>query len=207
MAKKDLFTPGDVHGNVCLSTKGGSIFDFIAYADSYKDAAIRLTLWLEDSAGYSDFDACPIAFLLRHALELYFKSIILLSHDLLSIENGDAFDKKNIFREHNLKNLYNNYIRIVLEKILSREWPSDWEGVPSEEKLLQILTEFDEIDRDSTAFRYPLDNMGKSRKTKGLMFDVVKFARELEKLCDFLESLYDEISAIQESYTEYLSEN
>ena len=105
---KELFKPGNVHGNAhvgYVSTIPGATSN---YASCYRNAALHLTEQIENSYGYNDHDACPIVFLFRHSIELYLKSVILSYINFLAFAevNTDKVSKiKKTLKTHKLNEL------------------------------------------------------------------------------------------------------
>ena len=72
-----LFVSNPGPHNTVLNWHGSPKEEFYFYARSFRTAARTLVQTLElDSTARSDWDACPVVFLYRHAVELMMKAII-----------------------------------------------------------------------------------------------------------------------------------
>lgn len=128
--------------------------DFGVFAQGYAHAASTLAENLLSRARFPDFDAYPVAFLYRHALELYLKNIIYRAALLMTFKHMDNVDA----------NLYNNHDLTVLSEkaatILQRLFPSDADLQQLSEEIVMVSSEFSDIDANSFAYRYPIDRSG-----------------------------------------------
>jgi len=129
--------------------------DFGIFAYGYACAASKLAEELM-SRGYRfrDYEAYPIVFLYRHALELYLKNIIYKSGLLAAFKNMENIDSK-LDNRHDL-----NILSEKATKILKILFPNDHGLELALDKILQISHEFSEIDPNSYSYRYPIDRKG-----------------------------------------------
>lgn len=74
-----------MHGSVVLSFMGNPASKFSVYGSAFRRGGRLLAQTIASRQGYRDLDACRIAFLYRHALELYMKAIVRRGKSLLSI--------------------------------------------------------------------------------------------------------------------------
>lgn len=137
---------------------------FGALGDAFKEAADRLEKQLK-SRPFTNL-SLPIAYLHRHACELFLKSCVLIVHRSLNIPFGDKADAGQpaikeaerwvpIHRVHNIGDLYRYFTSLVHEHMekLSELTIFDWSTIPQE--LEQWISQIEEFDKKSTFFRYP----------------------------------------------------
>jgi hypothetical protein len=136
---------------------------FGAVGDAFHEAASRLEITVIDTKFLHS--SLPIAYLYRHAAELFLKSCIIVLHRRLQIpfggEKQDAPAIKNkdnwmpIHNVHSLAKLY-RYFSILLREhteSLSKLTSTKWDSFPQE--LAQWISQIEEFDARSTFFRYP----------------------------------------------------
>ena len=172
-ANIDLFTqPEDRNRAVMI---GGEDNDWDAYCTGYRRAATTLVNQLTQKRttlrrDYSidwESQAYAVLFLYRHYLELRLKELI--------ISYGVNLDEIN--NEHSLLKLW--------QKLRSQN------GIQPEAQDIEItekiITQFNEIDRKSEVFRYPIDK--KERLTvPPMQFDLVRLKEMLGWTSQFLDS-------------------
>lgn len=212
MSKKRLFVDqGQPHGTVVLNWHGTPEKEFTYFAEAFylvaKDAVANLRQ--DHSFGLNglplkDFQAYPIVFLYRHALELYMKAVILIGSPMLSIANQTKVDRETLLKTHSLE-----FLRQELERIFEAyEW--DWDlGVPNFQSVLdfrKIIAEFQEVDAKSSAFRYPVDTKGGASLTSHFRFNLFEFCEILDGLLIALEGAsigaYEELQVTYEQMAE-----
>lgn len=132
---------------------------FGATADAFEQAAKAL-----DGQGDGSISNphLPLQFLYRHAIELYFKSIIIVLSKRLSIMTPGMLPlintrdgQKPMYRVHNIGDLYRHF-----ESLLSGNWEAlrtmcetDWMKMPPE--LAGWISIIEGCDPKSTLHRYP----------------------------------------------------
>jgi hypothetical protein len=110
----------------------------------------------------------PIGFLLRHAIELYLKSVVLVLHRRLNIpwsktaRNNDPWIRiggkdRPLFNTHGIADLY-GYVAGLFRRYqrdLDATTTTDWESAftPEIEEFIRVI---DSADISSTLFRYPV---------------------------------------------------
>ena len=132
--------------------------------DAFNEAALRL----EHSSQQEQFfnSSLPIAYLYRHAIELYLKSIVIVLHRHLRIPFGPNaalgaplihIDKTwvPINRVHNVADLHRHFDEILTKHVdrLQATSVTDWATMSSD--LSDWMAAIGELDRQSTFFRYP----------------------------------------------------
>jgi hypothetical protein len=136
---------------------------FGAHGDAFRKAALSL----EQSVNGKNFlnSSLPIAYLHRHAVELFLKSCIIVLHRGLRVPFGGKQQERPTIKigedwvpiqgVHSLGDLYWYFASVLQEHIseLSKITSTDWDTIPHE--LGQWISQIDEFDKKSTAFRYP----------------------------------------------------
>lgn len=164
-------------------------FGFGVTADAYKDAADKLS---EERVGLNAH--LPVRFLLRHSIELYLKSAIIILHrkyglpsdapagDLMVARVGGEW--KN-FKVHSIKDLF-EYFSSVLESqraVLSNTTSVDWAAVGDIANHINII---DGDDPDGTMYRYavtknPQKDKKKSSSQAASISKIMKNAKAAQK--------------------------
>jgi hypothetical protein len=175
------------HGTVVLNWHGTPEREFIFFAEAFHLVAQDAVAALRKNPHFSlygspveDFRAYPVAFLYRHALELYMKAVILVGAPMLTIKGIGQINQKELLKNHKLDS-----IRQDLEKVFDAyEW--EWDlGNPrfrSLDDFRKTIAELHSVDARSDAFRYPLNTKGDPSLKSCLRFDLFEF-------CDVLDSL------------------
>ena len=170
--------------NFVISFTSNPKADFDIFAKGYAIAASRLACLLIDSSRFSDYEAYPIMFLYRHALELYLKHIIYSSAKLAAFKNlNDIYQV--LFNTHDLIQL-SRRVKVLLGKI----FPDDKKLMEAVDNIEVICNEFSEIDPCSYSYRYPIDKKGNHSTS---VHQVVNLRSVEEKMSQLLEDL-DNIS-------------
>jgi hypothetical protein len=193
-----LFVANPGPYNTALNWNNGPELEFPFYARAFHNAAKTLVANVNlDRMARADWDACPVVFLYRHALELHLKALVL----------GDGVnfmatrpDSASIYRTHSLHRL----VQVVCEIVKSVAWEASFicEGVSSLADFRAVVRELDSLDPGSHAFRYPVNTEGKGSVPRHLTFSVVEFARRMDPLLDLLDSTADALAATWDMRTE-----
>jgi hypothetical protein len=206
-SNRRLFTVGDVDGNVTLNYRGHPVNQFARLADSYRGAAIVLAKNFEADSR-SDFDAYPLVFMYRHALELYLKAILVLGNQLAVTTDNEELHTKDIFKNHALTaNL------VVVKRIFAEAgWEKDYPHMGLGEAFFEdVLKEFDELDKGSYTFRYTVNKDGTANIEKNFAFSVPNFVAMMDGIlnnlsgaCYGLEQMSDQAAELyHEAMAEY----
>lgn len=157
--------------------------DFGVFAEGYFHAASELAEELLSRGGFADFDAYPVVFLYRHSLELYLKNIIYKSALLMAFKFLSDIDTK----------LHNNHDLIFLSEkavaVLQRLFPDDGSINQLAEDILNISSEFSEIDPNSFAYRYPIDRHGNPSTRPNQVVNLKRLCCTMNKVLDDLDTL------------------
>lgn len=152
--------------------------EFGAYGRSYALAAKNL---LERflSSGSADFEAYPVVFLYRHALELYLKGMIVKGGHLADVRGQQLLPR--VTYDHNLDRLF-KASAAVLRECFSKEEVSDFI-----ERLKLVTTDMAKLDKDSFLFRYPVDKTGSRPVSKAIHGSVAAIAGSMDPLLEELD--------------------
>jgi hypothetical protein len=157
---------------------------FGSFAKGYFLAASRLASHLLSSqSSFPDYEAYPVVFLYRHSLELYLKDILYKGNRLSEIADIDDTNSE----------LYNNHkLSPLAEKaslVLQKKFPIDDDLRLFEKRLIQIASEFQEIDPESFSYRYPIDRKGEHSTSKSQTVNLSAFSTNMNSLLEKMESI------------------
>lgn len=157
--------------------------DFGIFAKGYFNAASKMANILLTKNHFSDYEAYPILFLYRHALELFLKNIIYKSSLILLFKGINDITPR----------LYNNHNLIILSeissKILMKLFRNDKSIFDLSHKISNICFEFSEIDPNSYSYRYPIDKKGNYSTKHHQVVNLESICSELNELLDELDTL------------------
>jgi hypothetical protein len=204
--QRKLFTVGNHQGNVVLNYFGHPINQFALIASSYAEAATVLRKKFE-AERHIDFDAYPIVFLYRHALELYLKAVLLLGNQLAVTSSNTKLHTDDIFTSHSLS----DNLPVVKEIFAEVGWGDDYPHMGLEDASFEaIVKEFDELDRGSYTFRYTVKKDGTASIEEHFAFSISDFAAIMERILSNLSGAcigLEEISGFMaEQYREAMSD-
>ncbi len=171
------------YSNFSISFSKSPKNDFGIFGHGYYKAASKLAEDFMAQNHFSDNEAYPIVFLYRHSFELYIKNIIYSSILLSAFKGLDDIDQK-LYDHHKLGPL-----AIIAAKILKRIFPHDNELITVSENMVVIAKEFDEIDKDSYSYRYPIDTVGNSSTTRNQIANMESLSQTMNKLLEELNAV------------------
>lgn len=93
----------------------------------------------------------------------------------------------------------------ILQRVFSQvgwDWNVDLEGLRSFKELEQLLKDFDDIDKGSYTFRYPLDTKEQASVPHHFMFSVPNFCHRMDDLLDLLQGATIELREMRFSLLE-----
>lgn len=128
--------------------------DFDVFAKGYTLAANRLAASMLEAPRFADYEAYPVVFLYRHALELSLKHIIYGGVKLAAFRRMDDINEQ-LKNNHNLLQLSRSAGRVLL--LL---FPKDEMLISLNTTVAAICEDWSEIDPRSDAYRYPIDTKG-----------------------------------------------
>jgi hypothetical protein len=139
-------------------------YGFGATGEAFKSAADRLLKPVNEEKLLNGH--LPINFLLRHAIELFLKSLIIIIHKRLKLPFGnEAFDGipkilqdtswKPIHKVHSIALLYQYFKSLLVEHKLALHSVActDWSDIPP--GLNEWILAIEDADSMGTFFRYP----------------------------------------------------
>lgn len=192
--KKKLFekkTASD-HGTVTFNSFGTPHEELSFYASAFQDAARHLAQRLRDDSRFGAhgypidwFKAAPIVFTYRHALELQLKSVIKEGSAILPLRGEPSIDDGRVYSEHSLGYLTGEVIRIAK----TFGWEDKLLGATALKELRSVTHQFDEIDPNGAAFRYPVTTKQTQSVPVNFRFDLFAFCDRIDPLIGDLESL------------------
>jgi hypothetical protein len=211
-----LFRAEQAHGNVVLNFMGSAHNEMAAMADAYLRSAVLLSEHFRGKSGYSDLDGCPIVFLYRHSLELFFKAICTYGNSLGNIMEEPELHTPDVFKGHYLEPRLKT-IKAIFSAV---GWEEDYPYMGLESPDFEaIVREFDRVDGGSFTFRYPVKKDGKTASVdKHFIFNIPKFCEQMEPIlrnlsgaCTGLEYYLDTMheayaDAAADMYSDYASE-
>ena len=171
-------------GNVVLNFLGSASKEFPYYANKYRDAAHYLTEKMAAKSGFHDLEACPIVFLYRHALELYFKGIIINGIWLESLSKREPVNYPKVINSHNLSCLLPHVKSAIIS--VGWKWPIKIENNNETNTLDDLVKEIESVDNHSFSFRYPTNKSLEPTLEKHFSFNIFIFAGKMQAICDLL---------------------
>jgi hypothetical protein len=160
-------------------------YDFGNFALGYKFVANLIAEKLMESEfRFPDYQAYPVVFLYRHAFELHLKNILYKGAKFLYFKRVEGIDHK----------LYNNHDLIQLSvkacQVLITAFPEEQVFLQEvSEKIKRTAREFHEIDKNSYAYRYPIDKDGNHSTSKSQFVSLESFASHMNNLFHDLENV------------------
>jgi hypothetical protein len=158
--------------------------DFGVFAKGYTLAANRLSGLLLDAPRFSDYEAYPLVFLYRHALELSLKHIIFSSVKLAAFKYLDEVDR-GLQNSHNLKGLSR-----TVKALLILLFPKDESLCQAITMVVETCDEFSEIDPRSDGYRYPIDSKGQRSTHKHQVINLRAFADRMSSVLEDLDVIH-----------------
>ena len=158
--------------------------DFGVFAKGFTLAANRLSAQLLDAHHFSDYEAYPIVFLYRHALEISLKHIIYSAAKLSNLKYLSKFDGR-LQNSHDLKTLSN-----IAANSLSLLFPGDEALRPIISSIKRTCLEFSKIDPDSYSYRYPINTKGKRSTKIHQLINLRAFAEHMASLLEDLDTIH-----------------
>ena len=166
--------------------------EFDIYARAYWDAAQTLVnnVQLDQVYGY---DACPVVFLYRHALELYLKAILL--GDGAKFVPDAPGPESVVGFSHSLKDLV-SHVRKVFEEFA---WGFGADELRTFEDFEALVDELHRVDEHSYAFRYPTTRRLKGALDGHFTFNAREFARKMDEALTTLDGACDLLPEVCQS--------
>ena len=185
--------PVGTYGNALVNWTSKPVEDLIAYAGSYRGAAMNLVAFRERlKIGSIDHSALPILFLYRHSFELYLKTIVFRAATLTINEEELHRAIPRLWREHSLLTLVEMAKPVLVHSTKS---PLTVTG-ELEQKVNDLARCLDEVDSGSYSFRYPVTSHGHASLPMCFLTNIFIFSEHIERVLDdvaqFCSSLEDD---------------
>src|SRR6266481_5231118 len=123
--------------------------DLFLYARPFHKAAKTLAGALElDSGPFSEFDACPVVFMYRHAVELHLKVLVLGDGGNFLATKPDTL---SVHKTHSVSWL----LQFVCQIITTVNWEKEFkcEGIENLADFKAVIEELNAVDPGSYLFR------------------------------------------------------
>ncbi|HEY4759318.1 MAG TPA: hypothetical protein VIH42_01930 [Thermoguttaceae bacterium] len=168
-----LFGPReDWQHNACINYAQDS---WDLYAMGYKEAGNILVENIKVTQSHQDMLVYPIIYLYRQYLELRLK-IILRDSRILLDENVD------IQMTHNLNDLWGDTRKLI--RIIFKG-----DDITPLNVVGKIIIEFNSMDPESMAFRYPVDKNGENLLPDIKHINIVQFQERFSEVVDLMEGV------------------
>ena len=189
-----VFRGENPHGNVVINFRGNPVDELAPFAHGYRDAGKKLARELPLS-GYRDLDGYPILFLFRHALELYMKAVVYRGAQLARVLDSRTIDTAKLFKTHNLSRLLPG-LAAVLETM---GWQDDFQTphIHDFAEFSDLVRGIDEIDSDSSSFRYPVTSKGRPAVSHHSVVNALAFAEHVDSILGLLDGA---VTGLQEEF-------
>jgi len=166
--------------NFVISFSANPQQDFGVFAKGYSKAAHVLAESLLAKQRFSDYEAYPVVFLYRHSFELYLKSFYYKAVLISAFKNIQSID--NFVQHHKL-----TLLAQVFKKICRVLFPSDKSLLKIADKVNRFAADFEQIDFDSFAYRYPIDKQGNASAKHHQVVNLFAFHQAMQELLNDLE--------------------
>jgi len=156
--------------------------DLFLYARSFHLAAKKLAASFQPDAALSEFDASPVVFMYRQAIELHLKAIVLG-------EGGNFLatrpDHISVSKTHSVSWL----AQFVAQIVTALKWDQEFkcEGIDTLADFKAVIEEVNAVDPGFYTFRCPVDPHS--------LASVREFAAKMDAVIDLLESTADALAA------------
>jgi hypothetical protein len=183
-----VFQPVSDHRNVLLNFQASPKSEFYFYVRPYHEAARTLARRAIERRAFRDLDALPIVFLYRHALELAVKAVIVHGNQRMAL-SGEGLPEERLWRTltgHRLSTLL-PLLRHVLDFV---DWEWTWEdpAIGTFPDVCEVISQLEQIDPLSFAFRYPTDVRGNGSVPEGFQFSLFHFVHRIDPLVEAFDT-------------------
>jgi hypothetical protein len=179
-----FYNESNDHTNFVASFTGNPKDDFGVFAKGYTLAADRLSNLLLGGPPFSDYEAYPIVFLYRHALELSLKHVIYTSAKLSAFKFLDDIGGE-LRNTHDLTKLSQ-----TVGALLSILFPED-NGLRDIIALVKkTCSEFSDIDPISDGYRYPINSKGQPSTKHHQVINLRTFANRMSSVLEDLDTIH-----------------
>jgi hypothetical protein len=186
--------------------------DFGVFAKGYTQAASILAEHLLEKPRFSDYEAYPVVFLYRQAFELYLKGLYFKASLVFYFKDIQKVDCQFIYK-HRLQPLADTFQKMC--KVL---FSDDQALLQLAKKVLVYAVEFEQIDKESFGYRYPIDINGNHSTNCHQVVNLLTLHNTMKELLGELEIVdfgFDVTASqaqevyeiVQEAQTIMISEN
>lgn len=158
--------------------------DFWAFAKGYTLAANRLAASLLEAPRFSDYEAYPVVFLYRHALELSLKHVIYGGVELAAFRRIDDINEQ-LRNSHDLVDLSR-----IAGNVLSLLFPNDEMVSGLNTSVAAICKDWSQIDPRSDAYRYPIDTKGYPSTKKHQVVNLRVLSTRMAAVLEDLDTIH-----------------
>jgi|CXWL01.1.fsa_nt_gi hypothetical protein len=170
--------------NIVISFTNDPKGDFWAFAKGYTIAANRLAASLLEAPRFSDYEAYPVVFLYRHALELSLKHVIYSGGELAVFRRMDDINEQ-LKNNHDLVDLSR-----TAGKVLALLFPNDEMCGGLNTSVAAICKDWSQIDPRSDAYRYPIDTKGRPSTKKHQVVNLKVLATRMSAVLEDIDTIH-----------------
>ena len=175
-----FYNDRDDMNNFVISFSSNPQQDFGVFAKGYRNAAKTLAEDLLQSK-FLENNAYPIVFLYRHAFELYLKHFFYWIVLVRFFSNEDTL-WPDYMTNHQLTPLAKLFFDACNEF-----FPNQNELLQKAKEIYDTALEFDQIDRNSFGYRYPIDKKGNYSTSPHQIVNLRSFYEHMEQVMGELE--------------------
>ena len=166
-----------------ISSNENPLQDFGVFAKGYTRAASVLAEHLLEKPNFPDYEAYPVVFLYRQAFELYLKGLYYRASLISFFNDSQRVDCQLIYK-HTLQPL-----AVTFDKICKALFPSEQKLLQLAQKVLVLAIEFEQIDKDSFGYRYPIDKKGNHSTRPHQVVNLFSLHTTMKELLEELETV------------------
>jgi hypothetical protein len=165
--------------------------ELFLYAQSFHKAAKALAGSLQlDASPFADFDASPVVFMYRHAVELHLKALVLGEGGNFLATRPDAL---SVHKTHSVSWLAQFVCQIVSALKWEKEFRS--EGIETLTDFKAVIEDLNAVDPGSYVFRLPVSTEGQDSVSGQVNLTIREFGRKMDALLELLDSTADALAA------------
>lgn len=166
--------------------------DYFKLSEGYRMATVAIYEEIKKSeCMYKPFLTCSMIFCFRQFLEVRLKELVFFG-------KKEFFETPDFLKEHNLYNLYNDYVVNVLPKI-DANYDKNLADI-----VKGLIVEFNNVDPQSMTFRYLVD-----KKLQSVLsmpnIDIDNFKTVMDKLSNYFDAQL-ELVCLLESYNDEMAQ-
>ncbi|KFI23624.1 hypothetical protein [Nitrosococcus oceani] len=170
--------------NFVASFTSNSKGDFGVFAKGYRLGAERLAESLTSAHRFADYEAYPVVFLYRHALELSLKHIIYSAALISAFQFSPSADGR-LKNDHRLPPLASG-----VAQVLELLFPKEGSLRLLMREISEICDDWRNLDPHSYAYRYPIDIQGKPSTRQHQVVNLRSLAFRMSTVLESLETVH-----------------